>query len=98
MVMSQAEVRRQRRLAEKAARGEFIKMVEPSEKKKQHFIQEPYGLPRELQEKDKFYTEEEEKTGVYSKDKYWIHKDKSWDIKPCKKHPFDIKSKMKRRF
>jgi hypothetical protein len=31
-------------------------------KKKNYFIQEPFGLPRELQEKDKFYTVEEEKS------------------------------------
>jgi len=29
-------------------------------KKKQYFIQEPYGLPRELQEKDKFYSKKDE--------------------------------------
>ena len=28
---------------------------------KRHFISEPYGLPRELQPTDKFYTEEEER-------------------------------------
>jgi hypothetical protein len=32
--------------------------------KKNYFIPEPYGLPRELQEKDKFYTKKEE---VYNK-------------------------------
>lgn len=32
-----------------------------SYQKKVHFIPEPYGLPRELQAKDKFYTPEEEK-------------------------------------
>ena len=29
-------------------------------KKKSYFIQEPYGLPRELQEKDKFFKVSEE--------------------------------------
>jgi hypothetical protein len=29
--------------------------------KKSHFVQEPFGLPRELQPTDKFYTLEEEK-------------------------------------
>ena len=31
--------------------------------------------------------------GEYSKDKYWVHKDKSWDLKPCKRHPFDLRRK-----
>ena len=56
---------------------------------------------KENKEGKRYLTDENKKElehiGKYSKDKYWIHKDKSWDIKPCKRHPFDIKSKMKRR-
>lgn len=37
-----------------------VNKIEEKKQKKEYFIKEPFGLPRELQEKDKFYSKKDE--------------------------------------